>query len=45
MDDWEKWLLTASEQDLKAVDPALDDFKKRINRLYIDDRFVSSSLS
>ena len=35
VDDWKKWLLTASEQDPKAVDPAFDDFKKRINRLYI----------
>lgn len=28
VDDWEEWLLTASKQDPRVVDPALLSFKK-----------------
>lgn len=41
MDDWGEWLLTVSEQKPKAVDPDLEDFKRRINRLYRDTRSFS----
>ena len=40
LDDWERWLLTTAEQEPKAVDPALEFFKRYVNSLCSDGGYT-----